>query len=201
MTRVLSLAALLFMLALSNACNNYGTLEVRVTNGSPIVAKIPGHTIDTAVVTISDISVHTSASANASDAGWSSILLTNNVELDLMSIEGGLTKLLGMIGLPAGTYQQIRVTVASASITIDSLPEVIAVTIPSGVVKMNLGITVVDGQQYGVRLDFNLSESLSLNGNTWRMAPPVINVLEIYQIRADGCLMPIVDGLAQKSVC
>lgn len=189
MMKKFTLVFLLLILALANACGNSASLEVRLTDKAAIV--VDGHTINTALVTISEVSVHTSASAGENAAGWQAIALSNNVDINLLNLQNGVNQLLGRIDLPAGSYQQIRLTVASATITIDGSPTPVPVTISSGILKMNLGVSLVAGNNYGVILDFSAADSLNLTGATWRMAPPVITVREIYRINADLTHTPL----------
>lgn len=173
MLKVWSVCALL-VLALATSCTDSGTMEVRMTD-----ATIEGTDVAQVIVNISDVSVHTSASAGATDSGWKSLTLSNNTALDLLSLQNGINQILASVSLPAGQYQQMRITVASAKVVFADSTNA-DVTIPNGTLKFNLGATIENNKTYGVVLDFDAAASLRLQGGTWRMNPPVITVKQVY---------------------
>ena len=181
--RALNIIAIVILTIMLSACENTATLEARVTD-APIT--VDGTLINKVNVKISEVSVHMSQTVDANAAGWVT-LTTAPTTVDLLEFQSGTTALLGTQTLTAGHYQQLRFTVESAILTLGTTPVTTAVvTITSGVLRLNLDVTLEANKKYGVTLDFDAAKSLDLSGGGWRMAPPVVKVREVYLINADG---------------
>jgi len=87
----------------------------------------------------------------------------------------------GSIGLPAGTYTQLRLFPTSATVT--DANGVHDVTIPSADqtgIKINIDATVAANQVTTVTLDFNIHKSLNRLGNgTYQMHPVITGFLQV----------------------
>ncbi len=163
---------------------------------------IDGQSVDKVLVTFSDLSAHTSATAGDTDAGWQSFTLKATT-VDLLTLQNNINTILADQTFPAGRYQQLRATVSSAQLYLTASPTTpVNVTIPSGVLRINIDVTIAANTKYGVLLDFVASDSLKQAGGTWRMAPPVIKVKEIFIINADGTTTAVGNGGgAQAQAC
>ncbi len=117
------------VIAFTVACGGGSTKQsssamVSTTLSDPPTCAAPSGSYQHVWVTISDVEIHTSASASATDAGWVDLtpgLKTAPKQVDLLSL-GGTGCVLAQLGsetnIPAGTYQQIRVFLAPNSTNI-----------------------------------------------------------------------------------
>jgi hypothetical protein len=108
-------------------------------------------------VTITDVSIHTSSNAVNDAAGWVSLtpnLSASPQQVDLLNIpsNGCFLATLGTAGVPAGTYQQIRLKLASNS---TSLPG----TNPCGNVA---NCAVIGGTAYPLQLSSQATTGLKI---------------------------------------
>jgi len=158
-------------------------------------------------VTITDVSIHTSANAGNSDAGW--VDLTPNLnsapqQVDLLNIptNGCFLAMLGTAGIPAGTYQQIRLklapnntsvsgtnpcgTVANCAVlggTVFPLQLTsqanTGIKIPSGQIAGG-AFTIAAGQTKDLNIDFDGCASVLLQaGNGQYLLKPVLHAGEV----------------------
>src|SRR5579884_3660672 len=86
----------------SSSSPNKGTLAVSLTDAS-------GCDFDGVFVTIQKLRVHVNPSAAPEDAGWFEIPLPNGPQqINLLTLQNGLTKELGLADLPPAHYSQVR---------------------------------------------------------------------------------------------
>lgn len=129
--RFLTLIVLLSLLAITSvvvACSGGGTTSqststsrVNISISDPPTCSSPNGAFAHVFVTIRDVQIHTSSSANPGDSGW--IDLTPDLknapkQVDLLGIANNqcVLSLLGsQVPLEAGTYQQIRLYVSDDS--------------------------------------------------------------------------------------
>ena len=151
-----------------------GSLEIRLADLSATAAGLNAQVSETQryvtgveaiTVTFSRVDVHRSANAGNSDAGWIEVLDSSRplVErtFDLLLVAGGNFDVLGLTGLPAGHYQQVRVIIDEATVTILGVPSPLAIS--SGAqtgLKLNRNFTVFDGQETRLTLDFDAEQSV-----------------------------------------
>lgn len=181
-------ALFLTLLALSgctspSSTNGYAQLQVRLTDNH-----LEDENVKNVFVKISEVSVHTSSTSSENEGGWLETQLKEAQEIDLLTLQNDVNKLLAEHPqLPAGTYQQFRVTVDSARVVMNDGSESLA-KIHSNKLRANLGVTLEANKKYGFTLDFDAEKSLKRVGNQgeWRMAPPVITVKDMYVINDDG---------------
>lgn len=127
-------------------------------------------------VTIVDVSIHTSATAGNNDAGW--VDLTPNLsgapqQVDLLNIptNGCFLATLGTAGVPAGTYQQIRLKLASTGTPADNPCGVANCVVPASGAPSALrlsseattGIKIPSGQLAGGKFTIGAGETKGLN--------------------------------------
>lgn len=158
-----------------------GTLRVAVTDA-------PACGFDEVNVTIEKLRVHLSATAEDDDAGWSEVVLDPPRRLDLLELRNGVIEELGETPLPAGSYTQMRLVLASNGAS-DPLANSVIPTggaetpldTPSGQqsgLKMNVNIEVPAGQVADVVLDFDACKSVVVAGKSGKyLLKPVISVI------------------------
>lgn len=141
------------------------------TGGKPATVRFfltdaPNPQIDSAVVTISDMTVHKTGGPFFS-------VLSGNRTLDLMDLQNGITSLLGEAALEPGKYTQIRFAVVSGSV--ESGGKVYDVVVPSDKIRLNRNIDICSGGTVDIVLDFDAQQSLRYNKgqNVYKMSPVV----------------------------
>lgn len=91
-------------------------------------------------------------------------------EYDLLSLQGGVTALLGDQTIPAGDYQQLRLVVDSAFVLLDGETDPRILKVPSGMqtgikVEWNGPVHIQPGQTV-LTVDFDVSQSFVITGPT-----------------------------------
>lgn len=187
-----------------------GTLRVSMTDA-------PACGYDHVWVTVKSVRVHKSDTAVDADSGWSEVLVDapNGRRIDLLELRNGVQTELGLTALPAGTYQQMRLVLAAntgntapfANAVFPTGDQERALDTPSGQqsgIKLNVNVTVPDGQEAHVLLDFDACKSVVKAGNSGKYnLKPVIGVTTLLQdagLRVNGQLTLPVDELAATSV-
>ncbi|MEO7497189.1 MAG: DUF4382 domain-containing protein [Massilia sp.] len=87
-----------------------GGLRVALTNSQACG-------FDSINLTVSKVRVHQSATAAASDSGWSEIVLAPARKINLLAVSNGVRDVLGQASLPAGHYSQMRVVLSANTAT------------------------------------------------------------------------------------
>jgi hypothetical protein len=160
-----------------------GSLRVALTDA-------PSCGYDHVYVTIDKVSVHKSASASDTDAGWTDMTLSPARRVDLLELTNGVLEELGSMPLEAGHYSQIRLVLASNTGTgTSSVANAVqptggtltALTTPSAQqsgLKLQANIDVAAGQMADVVLDFDACKSIVKAGNSGNyILKPVIAVV------------------------
>lgn len=163
--------------------NTMGTLRVSLTDA-------PACGFDHVYVTVEKVRVHSSASAEAGEAGWTDITLATPQRIDLLALSNGAMTTLGQAQLPAGTYQQLRL-VLSANTTANPLANSVVVTgggeqavdTPSALqsgLKMNANLTVESSKVADFAIDFDACKSFVRAGNSGKvLLKPVLAVIPL----------------------
>jgi hypothetical protein len=93
-----------------------------------------------------------------------------STEYDLLSLQGGVTTLIGDASIPAGDYTQLRLVVDSAKVTLDGEVDARILKVPSG---METGIKVqfagpihLEPPTVVVTVDFDVESSFIVTGPT-----------------------------------
>lgn len=122
-----------------------GTLNLALTDA-------PSCGYDAVNVTIEKIRVHQSDSANPDDpSGWSEIVLSPALRVDLLKLQNGALAELGEVTLPTGSYNQMRLVLADNTGTNPLANSVI----PTG--GTEVALKTPSGQQSGVKAkQFNI---------------------------------------------
>jgi len=134
----------------SEPAETTGTFNVRITDAPAA--------FDAVNITFSEVSVIQS--------GGDPIVVSDSVQtINLIEWSNGLSTPLGSIELEAGTYNQIRLIIDSASVMIDGVES--AVTVPSGAqtgLKLTHQFTLEAGSTYNLMIDFDASRSVVITG-------------------------------------
>jgi hypothetical protein len=112
------------------------------------------------------------------ESGWFTII-NESQTFDLIALQN-VTALLGEKTLSTGKYTQIRLTVESAVITINSSGEIMEenLQISSGKIKLIQPFTIVKNETTTLTLDFDIHESVHKTGNNKYMMKPTIKIIE-----------------------
>jgi hypothetical protein len=160
-----------------------GTLSLSITDQ-------PACGYDHVFITVEKIRVHQSEAAADTDGGWHEIVLSPAKRIDLLTLTNGVLEILGQTVLPAGTYTQMRLVLASNSnvpkantVVLTSSGNEVELTTPSGQqsgVKMNVKITVEPDKVADFVLDFDACKSIVKAGNSGQyLLKPVVTVIPV----------------------
>jgi len=158
-----------------------GTLRLALTDA-------PACGYDQVNVTIERVRIHTSATAQDGDAGWSEMVLTPAKRVDLLTLTNGVLEELGSTSLPAGRYTQMRLVLggsmgpgAMANSLVPSGGSEKPMETPSGTqtgLKMNVDIEVAANQLADFVIDFDACRSVVHAGHSGRyLLKPVLSVM------------------------
>jgi hypothetical protein len=185
---------------------NNGMVSVVVSD--PATCSGPKGTISHVFVTITDVQIHTSASAGPSDPGWVDLtpnLKQNPMQVDLMGQANNqcfLATLGSTTEIQPGTFQQIRIFLAPNNMAVEgnkcgstancvmsssnSSPQPLllssesqtGIKIPAGQIAGGQ-FTVAAGQTKDLDIDFNACESIVAEGNGQFRLKPVLHGGEV----------------------
>ena len=212
---LLFVPAALFLTALAlSSCNNgtvssangMGTVSVMLSD--PATCQAPSGPFSHVYVTITDVQANVSSTASATDNTWVDLapsLSKNPKQVDLLGLANNqcfLATLGDSQQLQAGSYQQIRVILASNSASIannacGSSANCVVLTSDSSVHTLNLSseaqtgikipsgqiasgaFTIAAGQTKDLDVDFNTCESIVQEGNGQYRLKPVLHAGEV----------------------
>jgi hypothetical protein len=141
-----------------------------ITDAKPILPAGVVHVY----VTIDVVSVHQSG------GDWVSLPLTQTpFTIDLLQFtDGQTTQLVPQVALTSGKYTQVRLGVQSATIVTDT-DEQLPVEIASGDLRTdkNFDFEVTGGGAVALTVDFDLSQSLVVTGNSQYKLKPVLHLV------------------------
>ena len=143
-------------------------------NGATMVVTAgdaPLNSILSANVTVSGISL------TPSGGGSDVTVLSTSRTIELSSL-GAIQEPLETENVAAGTYSAVNITVSSATVTyVDSTGQVVTGTAtinsPTDTVTLNSALTVTQGQDVHLSLNFNLAQSFDLSGSTLTFTPSI----------------------------
>lgn len=137
--------------SVSDPSETTGTFNVRLTDAPA--------TFDAVNITFSEVSVIPS--------GGDPIVVSDLVQtLNLIEWSNGNSTPLGSIELEAGTYNQIRLIIDTATVTVDGVES--GVKVPSGAqtgLKLTHQFTMEAGSTYDLMIDFDASRSIVNTGS------------------------------------
>ena len=179
---VLSIAAILFLAAcgggeatpappeeptkppVSQTSADLGTLEVRVTDQ-------PAEAATSILLTVKNIEVK--VSGDGGDAGWRTVIAEAK-QFDLVKVRD-IEEVLGSATLEPGRYQQIRLEVAEAVLTIRGNER--AAAVPGGKLRLVGGFDVTAGVTTVLTLDFDTERSIIFRPGAGPQLKPVVKLL------------------------
>jgi hypothetical protein len=112
-------------------------------------------------------------SDDISTVGWT-VVVDEPQMVDLMQYIN-VSKVIGQKTMDPGRYTQIRLRIDSGTITVDDVEHTLVV--PSGVLKLNRGFVLEEGETLKLTLDFNVERSVHKTGSGQYMLKPVIAVI------------------------
>lgn len=156
-----------------------GTLSVSMTDA-------PACGFDHVFVTVNKVRVHTDPNADVNGAGWVDVTVSPAQRIDLLSLTNGVLATLGQTPLPAGTYQQIRLVLATnsfgalANSVVPTGGTEQALDTPSAIqtgIKIIRPFSVATNTVTGLVLDFDACMSVVVRGNGTFGLQPVVTAL------------------------
>lgn len=184
------------------------TATVKTTISDPATCAAPQGPFSHIYVTVTDVRIHQSANASPADSGWVDLtpqLANSPVQVDLLAGSNQcFLKTLGTSEIQAGTYQQIRIMLASNSTTVSgnqcagsancvmltadltNTPQPLqlssesqtGIKIPSGQIAGGQFV-VAAGDSKDLNVDFNACASIVTQGNGMYRLKPVLHGGEI----------------------
>jgi hypothetical protein len=133
--------------------------------------------ISEALITITHIEVHFTADGSAdnnSSAGWKNIT-KEIMTFDLIKLQN-IKEFLGREVLEQGRYNQIRLFVDSAYVTINGIEYTLK--IPSGVIKVVNNFEIKRRYTTSLTLDFDIQKSIISLGQNKYILQPTIKVIK-----------------------
>lgn len=128
-------------------------------------------------VNFTSVAVHQS---NASTSGWSTLNVTGQ-SVDLAQLNGSaFAKTIGIISLPAGHYEQIRLTISGVVVQlIGSSTNLTASVAGSGQAVITGQFNVTSGATTSVSIDIDLGSSVHLTGSGGVVFTPNIGSVSV----------------------
>lgn len=200
------------LLASLAACGGGGDGETGTLNLALTDAPACGY--DAVNVTIEKVRVHQSSNAGDSDSGWSEIVLSPALRVDLLGLQNGALAELGEVILPTGSYNQMRLVLAdnkgasplANSVVLTSDKSVIALTTPSGqqsgVKAKQFNIDIAANQLAKFVIDFDACKSVVVAGNSGQyLLKPQLSVLPRYVSGVTGSVdLALANGFTSLSL-
>lgn len=200
------------LLASLAACGGGGDGETGTLNLALTDAPACGY--DAVNVTIEKVRVHQSSNAGDSDSGWSEIVLSPALRVDLLGLQNGALAELGEVILPTGSYNQMRLVLAdnkgasplANSVVLTSDKSVIALTTPSGqqsgVKAKQFNIDIAANQLAKFVIDFDACKSVVVAGNSSQyLLKPQLSVLPRYVSGVTGSVdLALANGFTSLSL-
>ena len=221
------IAVAIFLLSCSGG-SKPGTVNTSISD--PPTCAAPQGPYRHVYVTVSDVLIHKSASASASDAGWIDLapgLKDNPVQVDLLGVANQyFLAMLGSAEIDPGTYEQIRVILAPNTASVNNnkcgnvanclmltsdpsnTPQPLqlssesqtGIKIPSGQIAGG-SFTVGSGQTKDLNIDFDACASVVVQGNGQYRLKPVLHAGEVSLQSASSSISgTIIDGSTQLPV-
>ena len=224
-------AAIAFTLAgCSSNSNSTASAMVQVSLSDPATCASPQGPFSHIYVTVTDVLIHQSATAPDNDPGWVDLtpsLSKNPVQVDLLGVANQcFLAQLGSTGIKPGSYQQIRILLASngsavandrcagsancVTLTSDpsNTPQTLqlssesqtGIKIPSGQIAGGK-FTVASGDNKDLNLDFDACASIVAQGNGKYRLKPVMHAGEVMlQSSSTSISGTVIDGVTTQAI-
>ena len=206
------------------------TATVTTSLSDPATCAAPQGPFSHIYVTITDVQIHQSASAGANDAGWVDLapnLKNAPVQTDLLGVANQcFLATLGSTGIPAGSYQQLRVILADNGVSVNgnkcgtvanclmltsdlsNTPQPLqlssetktGIKIPSGQIAGGKFV-VAAGENKDLNLDFNACASIVVEGGGQYRLKPVLHAGELaLQSSSTSISGTVIDSATQQPI-
>ena len=203
---------------------------VKVSLSDPATCAAPQGPFRHIYVTVTDVKIHQSGNASASDSGWLDLapdLKDNPVQVDLLGVANQcFLAMLGSEQIEAGHYQQIRIILGDNSVNVNgnkcgsaancimltsdpsNTPQPLqlssesntGIKIPSGQIAGG-EFTVGSGETKDLNIDFNACASVVVQGNGQYRLKPVLHAGEVSTQAASTAISgTIIDSITQQPV-
>ena len=150
----------------SNTNTNLASQGQAIIGISDASAAIPG--VTSIMITVDTVEVQSGAN------GWITVS-SGTKQYDLLQLkQTGAVALLADANLPAGTYDQIRLTISKVLVTASGTTQ--EAKLPSGTLKIVGRLVIEAGKTATAVLDFNADKSLIATGNGTFILAPVVNL-------------------------
>ena len=184
-----------------------GTLKLAVTDA-------PACGYDSVNVTIEKVRVHQSSTASDTDGGWSEIVLSPALRVDLLALQNGALAELGEVTLPTGSYNQMRLVLADNAgasspanwVKLSSDKSVVELKTPSGqqsgVKAKQFNIDIGANQLANFVIDFDACKSVVIAGNSGKyLLKPQLTVIPRYVSGVKGSVdLSLANGFTSLSL-
>ena len=175
-----------------------GTLRMALTDA-------PSCGYDNVFVTVERVRVHQGSSAEEGEGGWEEIVLDTPKRIDLLELTNGTLEELGQVDLPAGTYKQVRLVLASndgqnplANSVKPTGSAEVALSTPSAQqsgLKLNSDFEVAEGGLTDLVLDFDACKSVVKAGASGNYnLKPVLTLAKRTQTGIEGYVSLSLEG-------
>jgi hypothetical protein len=152
-----------------------GTLRVMLTDK-------PAEAFTEVNVTIAAVRIHKSAGAAEGEGEWIELPVTAAMPTNLLLLRDGvLLPLCGVMQMPAGEYQQVRLVLAPNTAAAPENNTVLLadgtvqpIDVPGGSIKILHLLSLAEGQTTELTLDFDASLSVKRRGNGTYFMQPVV---------------------------
>ena len=139
-------------------------MEIRVTDAPP-------EGVEKILITVENIEVN--AVLEETEAGWQTVIAEPK-SFDLVAI-AGVEEILGATQLQPGRYNQVRMEVVEALITIEGTER--TAMVPSDRLRIVGGYDAAAGETTVLTLDFDAEKSVVLRGQSDPLLKPVVRLL------------------------
>ena len=226
----LFLAVVITLLSCGGGSSNSNMATANLSLSDPATCSAPNGPFSHIYVAVTDVAINQSASASDTDPGWVDLtpnLKNSPVQVDLLGVANQcFLAMLGSTGIQAGTYQQVRVLLASNNVTVAgnkcgntancimlttdplSAPQALqlssepqtGIKIPSGQIAGGQFV-VQAGQTIDLNIDFNACASIVTQGNGQYRLKPVLHAGELSVSSTSTSISgAVVDGVTQQAI-
>jgi hypothetical protein len=160
---ILSMVAMLLGACAGPTTASKGTMQVYVTDAPP-------KGVTAIEIKASNVEAHM---AGAADDQWVSLLKDPPV-FDLVKAIG-VNVLLGTTDVAAGKYTQVRLDITEVNVTVNGTQ--VKATVPSDKLRLVGEITIEEGKETPISLDFDAEKSIVLEGQNKVSLKPVVKLV------------------------
>jgi hypothetical protein len=200
--RVLYIALFSFLVLFLGGCggsggSSTGTVSMSVTDAKPM---IPGNPTEL-WITVAAVRAHKSG------GDWVTLPMPNTpLLINLLAFQNGnKSDLVPPVQIESGKYTQLRFEISRAYMVINGSEQEINLDVPSGNLRTDKNFTfdVPDGGAVNLTVDFDLSQSIVVTGNSQYTLKPVLHLMQTQQaatIKGEIAAASFVSGNTTEAV-